>query len=79
MEKKTMEGQRNPIIIPGHSYNLFFGNGNLNNKKIHIRAVIDKDQYVFRFWSKYKQRWIYEIRHRYFFELLNRDGKIKER
>ena len=78
MKKKTVDSQVQPVVRPGFSYNIFFGTGNPNNKKIHVRAVVDEHWIVYRSRSKRKQRWVYEIDYDYFFQLLARDGNIKK-
>ena len=64
-------------IIPGQTWRIFFSEGNLNNKTVHIRAVVDEDHIVYRSWSKRKQRWIYHIDHEYLFELYQEQGHMK--
>ena len=57
-----------PVI--GKAYNINFGKGNPNNKKIHVLAVVDEDYYVCKYWQKYKQRWNYNVEHVGFLQLL---------
>lgn len=52
------------------------GKPNPNNETVHVRAIVDDDQIVTNVWSRTKQRWVYEIRHRYFFELHYRNGYL---
>ncbi len=65
-------------IKVGKTYKLFWYEGNINNKTIHIRAFVD-DQIVYRYWSKRKQSWYYKIDTEYFFYLLEREGVIKNK
>jgi len=79
MKKKRADSAPvDAVVRPGSSYHLFFNVGNINNNKIHIRAIVDCDWVVFRSWSKRKQQWFYQINHMYFFELLHRDGYLKK-
>ncbi len=57
-------------MIPevGKKYRIFYGEGNRNNKVVHIRAIIDNDYFVFRQWFYSKRRWEYFIEHYCFFE-----------
>jgi hypothetical protein len=67
------------LIKPGNAVKIFYNPGNINNRLIHIRAIVDDDEIVYRFWSKYRQCWIYEMKNLYFFILLHRDGFLKRR
>jgi len=61
----------------GGTYQLTFGGeGNLNNKRIHIRAILD-GQVVYRHWSKRKQNWYYAIEGLYYFSLLFQNKNIR--
>lgn len=50
---------------------------NLNNRLIHIRAIVDEHQLVICTWSRRKQYWRYEMMDLYYFNLLKDDGNIK--
>lgn len=63
---------------PGESYRIFFSECNVNNKLIHIRAIIDDNQVVFRRWSYTKRRWIYLIQDMIWFDMLANDGFMKK-
>lgn len=54
-------------LKPGMKLKLFYGEGNINNKVMHIRAVIDNEYFVYKFWAKHKKAWIYQIEHESFF------------
>ena len=60
----------------GKSFRIFYGKDNVNNRIVHIRAIVDDEMIVFRWWSRQKQGWIYEVQHLYFFELRN-DGRLR--
>lgn len=64
-------------IAPWQTWKLFFSPGNLNNKTIHIRALIDEEWIVYRKWSKRKQRWLYFIEHIYLLEMYIENGYMK--
>ena len=64
------------IIQPGHAVRVFYNPGNINNRLIHIRAIVDEDQVVFRWWSKHKQCWIYQVEDMYYFTLRHNDGRL---
>lgn len=50
---------------------LDYGVDNPNNKTLHIRSIIDDDYVVFKWWSRTKQRWIYQVEHKMYFEVNN--------
>lgn len=59
-------------LKPGKSFRIRYDNkNNVNNRVIHIRAIVDDEMIVFRQWSRRRQRWIYAIEHLYYFELIN--------
>jgi len=66
-------------IQPGRSFREDWGEGNPNNRVIHIRAIVDDDYYVYRCWSKSKQRWIYNVDSVIWFRMLCKDGVLEER
>jgi len=37
----------------------------VNNEVRHIRAIVDDDYFVWRVWSKHKQRWYYSTEYWY--------------
>lgn len=56
----------------GATYRLFYDDDNHNNKTIHILAIVDNDQVVYKWWGKHKRRWFYDVEWVYFF-YLNQD------
>lgn len=73
-ERDCQEAQSKLTI--GKTYKLTFGGeGNPNNKRIHIRAIID-GQVIYRHWSQRKQNWYYAVESLYYFSLLFRDNRI---
>ncbi len=73
--KKDMKIKSNEMvidpykIIAGDIMRLYYGKGNVNNKRIHILYNFhDENQIAFKYWSRHKHRWIYKIEHYCFFE-----------
>ena len=65
------------MLQPGISLRIYYYPGNINNTRLHIRAVVDDDWFVYREWWRSKQRWHYAIEHRYFFEMRHADGHLR--
>ena len=59
------------------AYKIFYNPGNINNRKIHIRAFVD-DYVVLRTWNNLGKVWHYEIQHMGYFEYANEIGALKE-
>lgn len=38
--------------------------------KIHILAIVDEEQIVYRWFGRHKQRWNYSVEHRDFLEIM---------
>lgn len=55
------------LLRPGNSLRLDYGPGNINNKTIHIRAIVDGWQIVYCWWVPRRRRWKYEIESVYWF------------
>lgn len=53
----------------GETYKLFYGDNNINNSVIHIRAFVDDNFVVLRSWSKHKKQWVYDIKHKIWFSI----------
>jgi len=64
------------MLQPGNKIRLFYDKGNPNNNLMHIRAIVDDDQIVYRWWSRRKQNWRYVIVWRYMFELWHKDNNL---
>ena len=62
------------IMQPGNTVREFWGEGNPNNMLMHVRAIVDDDWLVFRWWSYSRKTWQYAIRWIYFFYLLHKNG-----
>ena len=63
-------------IEVGRKYRIFYSKDNPSNRKIHIRAFVDKECIVYRFWSKRKRMWEYGVDSIYYFESLIRCNVI---
>lgn len=63
-------------IAPGKSFRI--DGGEYRDLKLHIRAIVDDSQIVFRYWNRYKQCWRYEVKSTFYFELLIQHDMIKE-
>lgn len=63
-------------IKPGVKFRVFYGEGNVNNRVMHVRGVVD-GWAVVRSWSRAKQRWNYTVKHPVFFAV-NEDCIIPE-
>lgn len=65
-----------PDYLPavGDSFRLDYGKGNRHNKLIHIRAIIDDEYIVYRYW--YASDWIYKMTDPTFFEVGMESGHV---
>lgn len=48
-------------LKPGDSYHIFYGKNHPGNRKVHVRAVVDGDIVVTRYWSYRARWWKYEF------------------
>jgi hypothetical protein len=62
----------------GHKYQIYFTPNNINNKTVHILAIVDDDMIVFKYWLEGKQRWVYLVEWIGLFDLYEKNGNIKE-
>lgn len=67
-----MEQDLANLIQVGKSLKIFYGEGNLNNRVIEIRAIVDDNQVVIRQWSK--KDWRYSVEDRHYFEIVHKMG-----
>lgn len=63
-------------LNPGNIIWLHYSDGNSNNKRMHIRAVVDDDYIVYRVWSKRNNDWAYHVEWVYNFAHWYLDGHI---
>lgn len=64
------------LIQPGRAVRVNYGPGHRANGLLHIRAIVDEDQVVYRRWNK-RLGWIYRVEEWYWFELLYETGRLK--
>ena len=62
----------------GKSYKIFYDEGNLNNKTIHVLAVVDDNMIVYKYWRRHKMTWNYTVEHISYFDLLETHRYLKE-
>jgi hypothetical protein len=62
-------------VRPGATLRLFWGEGNPNNGLIHIRAIVDGENVVYRKWSR-RKGWRYVVEWSYWFRLLDENGRV---
>jgi len=43
----------------------------------HVRAIIDYDQIVYKYWNPRKQRWMYRVEWMYLFQIYYQDENIE--
>ncbi|TXH10589.1 MAG: hypothetical protein E6R03_15225 [Hyphomicrobiaceae bacterium] len=60
------------MVQPGKSVRL----GRHRPKRIHIRAIVDEDQVVYRFWRRRVNDWEYRVEWLYTFQLWYEDGSL---
>ena len=70
-----MNEELSELLRPGVSFSVYFNANNVNNKRVHIRALVDDEYVVYRYWRT--QEWVYKVDHWYWFKLLLGGGNIK--
>lgn len=63
-------------LEPGEDYRIYYNKGNINNCRIHIRAIVDDHMVVFQEYLKRRKIWVYKMKSLYYFELLDEGGNI---
>lgn len=58
------------IVKVGNKIRIFYGGKNINNKLIHIVAIVDDDEIVYKTWLKHKKYWSYKCENVYYFDTL---------
>ena len=61
---------------PGHIMKMVFSENDIDNKTIYIRAVVDDNWIVYKYWAERKKCWVYIIEYIYLLELLYRNGGL---
>lgn len=54
-------------IRPGMALDLFFGQRNVNNEVVWVRAIVDDEVFVIRRWSE-RKGWMYACVHKGLYE-----------
>lgn len=66
----------NALPQVGDKYRVDFSEGHPHNKLLHVRAVVDGEYIVYRYWKR--GRWVYKLTDPTFFEVGLESGHIKE-
>ena len=61
----------------GQKIREYYNKGNRNNQLYHIRAIVDDDYVVMRFWGKRKIYWHYVIKSAAWFAVAEEMGHIQ--
>ncbi len=59
-------------------YRMYPNNEYPINCIIHIRAIVDKEQVVYKKWFRTKQRWRYFVDSIIYFNLLEKNNELKK-
>ncbi len=51
------------LLRPGQTLRIYYGPANINNKRLHVRAIVDGEIVVYRVWSR-RHGWIYQVENR---------------
>jgi hypothetical protein len=62
------------MLQPGQKIKEFYGEGNINNRTLHIRAIVDDNAIVFRVWAG--GTWNYHVSSRYNLEYKYEKGRL---
>lgn len=64
-------------IQPGMRINLFFGENNVNNCTVHVRAIVDDNTFVIARWSQRKGYYQYSCEDRSWYVRIIRDPTFR--
>lgn len=65
------------MVQPGRSLHMYKSKkSKFLTKKIHIRAIVDDEHVVYRFWSA-QRGWIYTVDDMYYFQVLYEKGNLE--
>ena len=53
------------VLEVDQKWKLYYNENNLNNKLIHIRAIVDNEYVVVKYWKR--NQWIYEMKNIWWF------------
>lgn len=65
-------------VKPGATLRLFWGEGHPGNRLIHIRAIVDDEYVVYRWWSR-RNGWLYKIEWGHWFEMVENNITLVKR
>lgn len=74
--RKKMELDK--LLVPGTSFSVYYNKGNLNNRQVHVRAIVDDEYVVYRVWFKSKGYFRYNVERIHYFDVLLRNGRIRD-
>lgn len=60
------------LLKPGRSVRINYGKGHPASRLLHIRAIVDDYQVVYREWIRRKGRWLYSVDSIGYFEVANK-------
>ena len=75
---KPLPPDLNAMLQPGKKLRIFFFEGNVNNREIEIRGIVD-NLVVYRFWLRSKGRWVHVIEDPYLFWSYWKNGNLLKR
>lgn len=82
MPAKSQRKQRKPmpdeLLQPGKKIRLHYSDGNVNNKVLEVRAVVDEDYIVVRTWRETRKDHRYYVEHRAYFDVHYDGGNMWE-
>ena len=79
IEYKVAVNSTKEYIEVGRKYKIDYGEGNLNNKIIHILAIVDDDMFVYKWYGNNKRRMpYYKVENAYSFSLMLKGKNIKK-
>jgi hypothetical protein len=65
------------LVQPGRALHVYKNlKSKFATKKIHVRAIVDDDYVVYRFWT-ISHGWVYKVQDLYYFQLLYENGDLE--
>lgn len=55
-------------VKPGAIFRMYYGPKHIGNRKMYIRAIVDGNQVVYRYWRKRKRYWHYVVEEDFLFQ-----------
>lgn len=72
--KENLIEFKKDYLQPGQKLRIYYSKKNRNNKKIEIRAIVDEDYIVYKYY--YHFNWHYKLDYIYYFYLLKQDRHL---